>query len=144
MDNVPSTAATVASRVITLARAEAGADAGPGAIARQVLGRLRDQLGRWVGLDAFDALAERSCALARGRHASLRALTWRGGTQQVLDGIDAEPSEGHDAFVGAEVLVATLVELLGRFIGDDMACRLVLDGSVPPPDPTRLRAKVEP
>lgn len=124
-------------------RREAGTHAGPISVTQGVFGRLRGQVGRWVGLDAFDALAERSCTLARGRHPSLRALTWRGGKEPVLAGIEVPVGREEDAYTGAEALVATLVELLGRFIGDEMACRIVLDGWPAPDDPTGVREKEE-
>lgn len=93
-----------------------------------ILLALRARLGRWIGVDAFDALLDRALVGTRERGGPLRDVRWAPGSEAPLSGIDVE-----DAAVTGEALrdavavtLDDLTGLLGRFIGDELANRLVL------------------
>ncbi len=104
--------------------------------ASRILLALRARLGRWIGVDAFDALLERALSGARG--GALAGVRWAPGSAPPLTGLD-DAGSTPDAEALRDAVAATLDELtalLGRFIGDDLATRLVLhDWEGRPSDP---------
>jgi len=90
--------------------------------------RLYRELSRWVGPVGCHALFTRALADAKISHPLLIGLHLQDHTQPYFNGsteiIDAH---GHAATAEAlEAMLVTLVEILGRLIGDDMAMKLIL------------------
>ena len=92
--------------------------------ADQVCDRLRVGLGRWIGAEGYRALLGRALALTRPEFPLLTGLLCDG-----KDGPEAAsavrrhgPAEVAEGIVG---LVATLIDLLSRIVGEEMATRLV-------------------
>jgi hypothetical protein len=104
------------------------------AAAEQGCARLRGALTRWIGADGYRALVDRALQQARELHPAIAGLQCQAG--DVL-GI-AVAVGGHSADEvreGILALVAQLVDLLSRLIGEEMAVRLVEQawaGSAPP------------
>jgi hypothetical protein len=85
------------------------------------------ELSRWVGRDGCHALFIRALAEARPEHAALGQIQLRPRSEPYIDGV-AETIMAHGDLATAEALesmLARLVELLGRLIGDDMAKTLI-------------------
>lgn len=126
-----STAATDAARRLW-ARA-VGDTAAPGdvaAAAERTCTQLRTELGRWIGADGYRALVDRALGLARAEHPALGDLPCLGGNQPATTAVVRAHGAGAVA-AGLVALVAALIELLGRIIGDEMALRLVEQIGVP-------------
>ena len=112
---------------------EAGGSDEPEAVAAaadRVCTQLRVGLSRWVGADGYRALLGRALALARPEFPPLAGLSCEGG-----DGAEATsavrthgPADVTASVVG---LVATLVDLLSRIVGEEMAARLVEQSGAP-------------
>jgi hypothetical protein len=85
---------------------------------------LRTGLSRWVGAMGYRALIDRALLLARAEHPALSSLSCHGGDEPVTTAAVRAHSAGEVA-TGMVGLVAGLVELLGRIIGEEMAVRLV-------------------
>lgn len=93
--------------------------------------RLYRELSRWVGSVGCHALFTRALADAQASHPLLfsvrlqnRAQPYFEGTAEIIDVCGASATA--DAL---EAMLVTLVELLGRLIGDDMAVKLILQSS---------------
>ena len=85
---------------------------------------LRVGLTRWVGAMGYRALLDRALLLARAEHPALGSLSCHGGDEPVTTAAVRAHSAAEVA-TGMVALVAALVELLGRILGEDMAVRLV-------------------
>lgn len=100
------------------------------AAANRIFVALGARLGRWVGGDAFDALLQRALAMSRGDHPVLEHVRWGdagpGGFEGASEGVTAEAVRDATA-----ATLDALVALLGRFVGEDLAARLVLQDSQP-------------
>ena len=102
------------------------------AVALQVCVHLRAGLSRWVGLEGYRVLLLRALDLARAEHPVLTQLSCNGNEEQEI----AAAVRAHGA---AEVrsammaLIATLIDLLGRIIGEDIAVELVKQAVVASP-----------
>jgi hypothetical protein len=84
-------------------------------------------LSRWVGPDGCHALFTRARARAQADHPALDQIHPIPGSELYLHGV-AETIMAHgDAATGKalESLLVSLIELLGRLIGDDMATKLI-------------------
>lgn len=121
------TARELARRLVE--REATGADT-PDALLAAVHGaceRLCLELTRWVGADGRDALFTRALSQARTEHLALASIHLHSGSDPCLEGV-AESLQAHGvaaAAEGLESMLMTLIELLGRLIGSDMAQRLV-------------------
>ena len=103
---------------------EAAAPRDMAAAAEQGCARLRAVLTRWIGSEGYRALVDRALAQTRAEHPAIEGLQ-----------LEGEDVEGFAVAIGvhsaAEVregilaLVARLIDLLSRLIGEDMATRLV-------------------
>ncbi len=94
------------------------------AAAERVCIQLRAGLGRWIGAMGYRALLGRALVLARAEHPALGVMSCHGGDDEMI----AAAVRMHGAAevaAGMVALVARLVELLGRVIGEEMALRLV-------------------
>ena len=87
-----------------------------------VMTKLRANLGKLIGPKGFDVLLERALALAKKREPLLLKVTVDAGG--ALRGLEDQPSEVKQAFV---VVLSHLLELLIRFINEDLAARIVRD-----------------
>src|ERR1051325_7706662 len=89
----------------------------------RIVTRLRDSLGD----DGCNAMLARALARTEGRHPALRKISRIHGDRIQIDGV----GPGIDEFgVGAataaiEALLAALIDILGRLVGEDMALRLI-------------------
>lgn len=104
------------------------------AAAEPLVVALRARLGRWIGGDAFDTLLERALANARREHAVLRDVRWQPDAQPRLAGL-AAASAAHssdEVRAGLVAILDGLASLLGRFIGDDLAARLLVQDAEGP------------
>lgn len=119
------------------------ADADPRAnciAADRAFAQLLGNLARWVGDDGARVLLERAVDVTRVAH------PWLAGVRvEVKDGRCLEGLESRiDGITGAEVeqtmavLLTDLVELLAKFIGRDLAARIVIRGW--PAAPAAVRA----
>jgi len=94
------------------------------AAATRMCTELRAGLSRWVGAMGYRALIDRALLLARAEHPALGSLSCHGGDEPVTTaGVRAHSAA--EVATGMVALVAALVELLGRIIGEEMAVRLV-------------------
>jgi hypothetical protein len=111
------------------------------AAASGIVTTLRARLGRWIGVDAFDALFERALARAVAAHPELAEVQWRLCEEEPLGRVTESPGVTPDLL--RELVAATLDELthhLGRFVGEELAARLVLeDWEQPRPAKDRQR-----
>ena len=92
------------------------------------LGRqLAAELSRWFGPFGYHALLTRALADARVDHPVLRGVHVGAPPAPELDGLaDAARAHGAGAAVaGVEAVLASLIDLLGRLIGDDLAVTLI-------------------
>jgi hypothetical protein len=81
-------------------------------------------LSRWVGAEGFRALRGRAHGLVRSAHPALGALSADLGDGQGV--VAAVRSHGaREVAAGITSLIAALIDLLGRIIGEEMAVRLV-------------------
>ncbi len=103
---------------------EAGAPEDLAAAAEQGCARLRAVLTRWIGSEGYRALVDRALAQAAAEHPAVAGLECRGGD---LEGVAAAVGVHSAAEVreGILALVARLIDLLSRLIGEEMATRLV-------------------
>lgn len=102
------------------------------AAAERLCTQLREGLGRWIGADGYRALLHRALGLARAEYPTLTGLSWRGGEEpEIAAAVRAHgPAEVTASVVG---LVATLIDLLGRIVGEEMAVQLVEQTGKPGP-----------
>ena len=103
---------------------EAGAPEEMAAAAEQGCARLRAVLTRWIGSEGYRALVDRALEQARAEHPAIAGLQCQAGD---LEGIAASVGVHSAAEVreGILELVARLIDLLSRLIGEEMATRLV-------------------
>ena len=123
------TALEIARRLLTR-EAEPGSEREPAKAAaalQQTCLRVTENLRDSMGEDGTNALLARALARTEADHPALASLRRpeRGGIY--LDGVVASVEAHGIAAVTAAVvaLLAALVDLLGRLIGDDMAIRLI-------------------
>ncbi len=89
--------------------------------------QLYRELSRWVGPDGCHALFTRALAQARTEYPALGQIQLHAGSEPYIDGVaEAIMAHGDPATAEAfESMLVSLVELLGRLIGDDMAMKLI-------------------
>jgi len=89
--------------------------------------RLTDNLRDTVGADGCAALLARSLARTDLAHPALTAVWRQDGREIYLDGVTAAMEQHGEAAVtaGVDALFATVVDVLGRLIGEDMAIRII-------------------
>lgn len=128
-----SVAATDAARRLW-ARA-VGPTSAPGevaAAAERVCTQLRKGLSRWVGVGGYNVLIDRALGMVRQEHPAIADLACRGEDQPVRRSAGRPHGAGETA-AGVVALVTTLIELLGRIVGAEMAVRLVEQTGIPGP-----------
>lgn len=87
-------------------------------------GRLRTGLSRWVGTAGYRALLQRALELTRADHPTLRLMSCSGNEEQEIAAA-VEALGAAEVTAGLIAMIATLIDLLGRIIGEDMAVELV-------------------
>jgi hypothetical protein len=102
------------------------------AAAARLCAQLSGGLGRWIGGEGYRALLDRALALARAEHPALGNLSCDRGDQPVTPA-DVRAHGAPKMAAGMVALVATLIELLGRMVGEEMAMRLVEQTGNPSP-----------
>ena len=85
---------------------------------------LRVGLTRWVGGMGYRALIDRALLLARAEHPALGCLSCHGGDEPATTAAVRAHSAA-EVTAGMVVLVATLIDLLSRIVGEEMAVELV-------------------
>lgn len=85
------------------------------------------ELSRWFGPYGYHALLTRALARARREHSVLEAVHVGPPSAPYLNGLeDAAQAHGVAATTaGVQAVLAALIDLLGRLIGDDLAVMLI-------------------
>jgi hypothetical protein len=100
--------------------------------AEHLFTHLEAGLARWVGAEGFRVLRGRALELAQTAHPALRDFS--DGAWDVRVVASAVQANGaRDVAVGIIAVIATLIDLLGRIIGQEMAVRLVEQTGAPSP-----------
>ena len=122
-----SPARQIARRLIRGRRAASIGDGSSARAAAASCDHLYQELSRWVGADGCHALFTRALAEARAEHPALAQIHLQPRSEFYIDGVtEAIMKFGDSATTeGLESMLARLVELLGRLIGDDMAMKLI-------------------
>jgi len=111
------------------------------AATEQVCGRVSANLSRWFGIDGTNALFTRALVQAQADHPALANVRYSHQSAVCLERL-AESARIHGANAAADGVAAiftSLIELLSRLIGQDIAVRLV-EQSVPADAPPDARA----
>lgn len=127
----PLNARDTAQRLIARERGAGDTAADVVAVAERALRRLSDDLVGWFGPFGAHALVTRALAQARPEHPALAPVRVGGPAAPYFEGL-AESGRVHGAdaaAAGAVDVLAALVDLLGRMIGDTLATTLVEQGS---------------
>ena len=116
------------------------------AAAERAFHRLANGLAIWIGPEGSQALFTRALALAQAQDRALKAVPPPARSALFLDALaaNAEPHDGASVLDGVVLIMTTLIELLTRLVGEDLAVRLVADAAsghasdgVRPPDAER-------
>ena len=95
-----------------------------GAAAQRLCDELRVGLSRWVGAEGYRVLLDRSLVLSVTAHPVLNSFSCHDG--EVLAAVAAARTHGTTQLAsGVVTVVATLTDLLGRIIGEEIAMQLV-------------------
>jgi hypothetical protein len=124
--NLPP-ATQLARRLIDSSRRDGAPSRDSAHSAAAAFDHLYESLSRWVGLDGCHALFTRAHAQARKNYPLLASIQLRSRSTPYLDGVTETINQyGAEETVEAlEWMLMTLIELLGRLIGDDMARKLI-------------------
>jgi hypothetical protein len=98
----------------------------------RLFSRLQAGLGRWVGAEGYCALLDRAVALVRTGHPVVDGLSCRT-EDDPLTPAAVEASGPAEVMAGTVALLAALIELLGRIVGEEIAVRLVEQTGTPAP-----------
>jgi hypothetical protein len=129
---MPAVASDTARRLWASAAGDGRAPEEVAAAVEAMCTQLRVGLGRWIGAEGYRALLERALEQARVEHPALGGLSCLGGDGLLTTAAVRAHGAGEVA-AGFVALVAALIELLGRIIGDEMALRLVAQTGIPTP-----------
>jgi hypothetical protein len=116
------------------ASGDPGDGPGPVGLAERTSTDVATALARWFGPYGYHALLTRALTSARSAHPALASVSIRAPLEPVLDGLaDAAETFGIPPVLdGVAAVLAAVLDLLGRMIGEDMALHLVerlMDGS---------------
>jgi hypothetical protein len=129
---MPAVASDTARRLWARAAGDGRAPEEVAAAVEAMCTQLRVGLGRWIGAEGYGALLKRALEQARVEHPALGGLSCLGGDGLLTTAAVRAHGAGEVA-AGFVALVAGLIELLGRIIGDEMALRLVAQTGIPSP-----------
>jgi hypothetical protein len=106
------------------------------AAAHEVSEQLYVALSHWVGIEGSFALFHRAMSSARLDHPALRCILLNARSDLLMEGVgDAVHLHGESTVVESlATLLAGVIDLLGRLIGDDMAATLVEQATQSRPD----------
>ncbi len=93
--------------------------------AEQMYTQLRLGLGRWIGVMGYRALLDRALGLARAEYPALAGLSCHGGEEEFEVAAAVRAHGAAEVTAGMVAVVAVLIDLLARIIGEEMALRLV-------------------
>ena len=102
------------------------------AAATRTCTQLQAGLARWVGTEGYRALIDRALLLARAEHPALGSLSCHGGDEPATTAA-VRAHTAAEVTAGVMVLVATLIDLLSRIVGEEMAVELVSQAVARPP-----------
>ena len=102
------------------------------ASAERLCAQLRDGLTRWVGAHGYRVVLDRALGLTRPEHPALRELSCLGDDLPATTGAVQEHGAGEMA-AAMVALIATMIDVLGRAVGEEMAVRLVEQTGTPSP-----------
>ena len=120
----PAPAVEAARRVWSPDGAEPGAPEDVAVAADRICRCLRIGLGRWIGDDGYRALLRRAIQQERVAHPVVSELPWQEGTPGLAAAVVG--SRGSAAVTaGVLALLSTLIGLLARVVGEEMAIQLV-------------------
>ena len=111
---------------------DSGAPQDVAVAATRMCTELRVGLTRWVGAMGYRALIDQALLLARAEHPELGTLSCHGGDEPVTTAAVRAHSAAEVA-TGMVALVATLIDLLSRIVGEEMAVELVNQAVARPP-----------
>lgn len=124
------TARETARRIVARASVAPGSPAHDGAAAERALALLAVELTDWFGPFGAHALFARALAHARVEHPALGGVSV--GTPaalHVVGLVDSSRVHGVAGATGAVELIAWIIDLLGRLVGDELATVLVRSGA---------------
>lgn len=124
-----SAAATEAARRLWAHGLEDAASGDVAVAGARVCTQLRIDLERWVGVSGYRALLDRALDQARPQHLPLRKLACTGDAQEMVAAVRVHGEKKVAA--GLVAMVAALIDLLGRVVGEAMAVQLVVQSWVP-------------
>jgi len=90
----------------------------------RVCAQLDAGLARWVGAEGYRVLLDRALGLTRAEHPALDNVSCRGGDQLVVTAA-VRAHGAAEVVAGMVTLLATLIDLLGRIFGEEMAVQLL-------------------
>jgi hypothetical protein len=90
----------------------------------RVCAQLDAGLARWVGSEGYRVLLDRALGLTRAEHPVLNNVSCRGGDELVVTAA-VRAHGAAEVAAGMVTLLATLIDLLGRIIGEEMAVQLL-------------------
>ena len=124
------TARDTARRLVARESVADGSPPDEGAAAERALRRLAGELTGWFGPLGAHALIKRALAHARAEHPSLDGVTLGAPSALHIEGLaEGARVHGDAAAAGTLALLAWIIELLGRLIGDELAAVLVDAGA---------------
>ncbi len=91
--------------------------------AERICAQLQTGLARWVGSAGYRTLFHRAVELARPEHPALARLSCDGSDGEIAAAVRAHGAAEVTAAIVA--LVVTMIDLLGRIVGEEMAVELV-------------------
>lgn len=109
--------------------------------AERICDNVLNGLSRWFGPYGSMALFTRALVRARANYPSLAALTTASGQSPCLIGLD-EAARTHGAKAvadGVVAMLATLVDAIGRLIGDDLATSVFEQSTTVQPSSSPVR-----
>jgi hypothetical protein len=92
--------------------------------AERICAQLQTGLARWVGSAGYRMLVGRALELARAEHPALGKISFNGNDrEEIAAAVRAHGAAEVTAAIVA--LVVTMIDLLGRIVGEEMAVELV-------------------
>ena len=120
------TSAEIAARLITR-ESTSTSESHAAAAAAGAIGRMCTSLNRFIGADGCRALLVRALANARADQPALEHITIGKAPEMSLQGVPESMDAPGAAEIasGLEALVVSLIELLHRLVGDELAMKLL-------------------
>lgn len=125
-----SAIATEAARRLWARNGKVTAPEGVAAEVERVCAHLDAGLVRWIGSEGYRALLDRALGLARAEHPALNNVSCRPGEQPAVTAAVRAHGAAEMA-AGIVALLATLIELLGRVIGEELVVQLLEQAGTP-------------